>query len=198
MDVNVVLRNGIVSTHLYSKPTDKHQNLFHTSCHPNSCKKGIPFGQALRIRRICSTNAFFEKRARELCDYLVQRGYNKDHVEREINRARRIPRADVLRDNQAANNNRIPFVVTFHPALPNIGEILHRLHPVLKSSRRCQSAIKQVPMVAFRRPKSLKDIFYLQYAEKHTHNSVDKGAHRSARTSKRVYCKTAINVSEYT
>ena len=81
LDVNVVLRNGIVSTDLYSKPTDKHQYLFHTSCHPNSCKKGIPFEQALRIRRICSTNAFFEKRARELCNYLVQRGYSKDHVE---------------------------------------------------------------------------------------------------------------------
>ena len=158
LDVNVVLRNGIVSTDLYSKPTDKHQYLFHTSCHPNSCKKGIPFGQALRIRRICSTNAFFEKRARELCNYLVERGYKKDHVEREIDRARRIPRADTLRDKQPANNSRIPFVVTFHPALPNIGEILHRLHPVLNSSRRCQSAIKQVPMVAFRRPKSLKDI----------------------------------------
>ena len=70
-----------------------HQYLFHTSCHPNSCKKDIPFGQALRIRRICSTNAFFEKRARELCNYLVKRGYNRDHVEREIDRAHRIPRA---------------------------------------------------------------------------------------------------------
>ena len=64
--------------------------------HPNSCKKGIPFGQALRIRRICSTNAFFEKQARELCNYSVERGYKKDHVEREIDRARRIPRADTL------------------------------------------------------------------------------------------------------
>ena len=35
---------------------------------------------------------------------------------------------------------------------------MHRLHPVLKSSRLCQAAIEQVPMVAFRRPKNLKDI----------------------------------------
>lgn len=129
----------------------------YTSLH-DSCKKGIPFGQALRIRHICSTNAFFEKRAGELCNYLVKRGYKKDHVEREIDRGRRIPRADTLRDKQPANNRPIAFVVTFHQALPNIGEILHRLHPVLNSSRRCQSAITQVPIVAFRRPKSLKDI----------------------------------------
>ena len=56
-----------------------------------------------------------------------------------------------LRDEQPVNNNRIPFVVTFHPALPNIGEILQRLHPVLKSSGGCKSAIEQVPVVAFSR-----------------------------------------------
>ena len=49
-------------------------------------------------------------------------------------------------------------MATFHPALPNIAKILHRLQPVLQSSRRYQVAIGQVPMVAFRRPKSLKDI----------------------------------------
>ena len=63
LDVSVMLDNRVISTDLYSKPTDKHQYLFHTSCHPNSCKKGIPFGQALRLRRICSSDAFFEKRA---------------------------------------------------------------------------------------------------------------------------------------
>ena len=44
-------------------------------------------------------------------------------------------------------------MATFHQALPNIAKILLRLQPVLQSSRRCQ-----VPMVAFRRPKSLKDV----------------------------------------
>ena len=158
LDVSVMLDNGVISTDLYSKPTDKHQYLFHTSCHPNSCKKGIPFGQALRLRRICSSDAFFEKRAGELCNYLVCRGYNRDFVEKEIERARRIPRVDTLSNKQSAGNERIPFVVTFHPVLPNIGEILHRLHPILQSSSRCREAIGGVPMVAFRRPKCLKDI----------------------------------------
>ena len=127
LDVTVVFNNGIVSTDLSSKPTDKHQYLFHTSCHPGSCKKAIPFWQALRLRRICSSNAFFEKRVSELCDYLVERGYRKDHVKKQIDRDRRISRANSLRDNQPVNNNRIPFVVTFHAALSNIGKILHRL-----------------------------------------------------------------------
>jgi len=158
LDVNVMLNNGVISTDLFCKPTDKHQYLFHTSCHPNSCKRGIPFGQALRIRRICSTDELFEKRAREFCGYLIERGYNPEFVRKEIDRARRVPREDTLRDKQPVTNQRIPFVATFHPALPNIAKILHRLQLVLQSSRRCQGAIGQVPMVAFRRPKSLKDI----------------------------------------
>ena len=161
LDVNVMLNNGVISTDLFSKPTDKHQYLFHTSCHPNSCKKGIPFGQALRIRRICSTEDLFEKRAKEFCGYLIKRGYNAEYVNREIDRARRIPREDTLRDKQPVSNQRIPFVATFHPALPNVAKILHRLQPVLQSSRRCQEAIGEVPMVAFRRPKCLKDILVL-------------------------------------
>ena len=61
-------------------------------------------------------NVFFEKQARELCDYLVKRGYKKDLVEREIHRAHRISRADTHMDKQPVNNNCIPFVVTFHHA----------------------------------------------------------------------------------
>ena len=75
LDVNVMLNNGVLATDLFCKPTDKHQYLFHTSCHPNSCKRGIPYGQALRIRRICSTDELFEKRAREFCGYLIKRGF---------------------------------------------------------------------------------------------------------------------------
>ena len=111
LDTSIILTDSLVTTDLYTKPTDKHQYLRHSSCHPNSCKKGIPFGQALRIHRICSTDAFFEKRAGELCGYLMNRGYNKRQVLREIDRARRITREDTLRDKQSSKTSRIPLVV---------------------------------------------------------------------------------------
>ena len=56
-----------------------------------------------------------------------------------------------------ATKNRILFVVTYHPGLPNIGSILRELHPFLHYSERCEQAIRDVPMMAFRRPKSLQD-----------------------------------------
>ena len=66
LDVMVPLHNGIIETDLFSKPTDEHQHLLSSSCHPHHTKKAIPFSLALRLRRICSTDAKFKHRFNEL------------------------------------------------------------------------------------------------------------------------------------
>ena len=43
LDVQVHLFNNHIETDLHTKPTDKHQYLLKTSCHPNHTKKAIPF-----------------------------------------------------------------------------------------------------------------------------------------------------------
>ena len=58
-----------------------------------------------------------------------------------------------------ATNNRIPFVVTYHPGLPNIGSILRELHPFLHYSERRKQAIRDVPMMAFHRPEEHTRLF---------------------------------------
>ena len=42
LDVTVSIAEGIIETDLYVKPTDSHQYLLSSSCHPLYCKKGIP------------------------------------------------------------------------------------------------------------------------------------------------------------
>ena len=81
LDVNVSLTDdGSLSTDLYTKPTDKHQHLLYSSCHPLPTKKAIPFSLALRLRRICSTDATFNTRAAQLTTHLLKRGYNRNFV----------------------------------------------------------------------------------------------------------------------
>ena len=59
LDVTVPIAEGIIETDLlYVKPTDRHQYLLSSSCHLFYCKKGIPYNQALRFKRICSNNVF--------------------------------------------------------------------------------------------------------------------------------------------
>ena len=171
LDVQVINTNGKTETELYTKPTDKHQFLSYTSCHPRGCKQGIPYAQALRLRRICSTNAAFEKRASELSKFLVVRGYQKRFVREQIWKASSKTREEALTPTSQKTTTRVPMVVTYHPNLPNIGYILRELQPLLHCWDKCKKAVKEVPMVAFRRPKSLRD--YLVHAKLRDTNLAD-------------------------
>ena len=52
LDTITTVKEGNMTTDLYSKPTDKHQYLSPSSCHPKLCFKSIPFSQAIRVKRI--------------------------------------------------------------------------------------------------------------------------------------------------
>ena len=88
---NIVLvqRDGdTVKTDLFTKDTDTHQFLHFKSCHlPFHVKKGTPYGQALRMRRICSSDEAFRGRILDLKEWLCSRGYNKDLVDTQVGRA---------------------------------------------------------------------------------------------------------------
>ena len=94
LDVNIQLENGKIETHLYCKPTDKHQYLLHSSIHPYYTKKSIPYSLALRLRRICSKDDYFDSRSTELQQHLTKRGYKPRFVRGQISRAKLIPRND--------------------------------------------------------------------------------------------------------
>ena len=85
------------------------------------------------------------------------RGYRKAYVEGQVDKVRRMTRDEVLSKSNQPRSTKTPFVVTYHPRLPDISKILRELHPILESSDRCKNAIKNVPFVAFRKPKSLGD-----------------------------------------
>ena len=66
VDVKVIMKDGKIITDLHVKPTDTHQCLGSSSCHPYHCKESIPYSQALRLNRICSIKAFFDQRCKKL------------------------------------------------------------------------------------------------------------------------------------
>ena len=81
LDVKVTVgEGGVLSTDLFCKPTDTHKYLHKKSCHPWHTKKAIPYGQALRLRRICSEDRQFQDRVGELAGWLKDRGYKESLV----------------------------------------------------------------------------------------------------------------------
>ncbi len=142
---------------MYVKPTDTHQYLLSTSCHPSHTKRSIPYSLALRLRRICSHDNTFTKRTNELLQYLTNRGYKRKHVRNEIRKASNVTRQDSLENKHRSKNTRTPFVVTYHPGLPQLATVLKRHQHILDNSDKCKEAFPQPPMLCHRRPKNLRD-----------------------------------------
>ena len=148
LDVSVTLEGEKLTTDLYCKSTDKHQYLYHTSCHPKHTKTSLPYCLALRLRRICSSENLVQKRTNEMLHHLIQRGYKKRCTHDAIKKVSLVTREEALADKTKPKSlQRVPFVVTYSPMLPNIPKILHETHPILHASERCTEIFKNVKII---------------------------------------------------
>ena len=124
LDIQVIREGDRLMTDLFSEPTDTHQLLHHTSCHPGHAKKGIPYSQALWNTRICSENRFFDDRVGGLKGWLLNRGYGENEVREQISKVRGRDQCKSLeRQPKTKDDKRIPLVLTYHPALNKVYEI---------------------------------------------------------------------------
>ena len=122
-------------------------------------KRSIPFSQALRLNRICSEPKFFDNRCNQLEDWLSKRGYSDKMVRNEILRARKFNRHELLDIEQ--NKRTAPDLVlniTYHPAFSRLKDILTKTHILLTPNEEHRNTFGSIPVVGFKRAKSLKDI----------------------------------------
>ena len=158
LDVTVNRVGDTLKTDLYIKPTDTHQFLDASSCHPVHCKTSIPYSQALRLNRICSETSEFDKRCNELEEWLIKRGYNERLVRQKVLDARAFSRKDLLFRERFEKKEKITFNLIFHPAFQYIHKILRRMHVILKCDKTHKEVFHDAPIVGFRKGKSLKDM----------------------------------------
>ena len=106
-----------------AKKTDRQSYLHAKSAHPLSLKKSIPYSQALRIKRFCSTFDKYKKHSNDLVKRLVEKGYKENIIRNQIEKDN-LKRSTLLNKTNAVRKNVIPFSVTYSPTLPNIREII--------------------------------------------------------------------------
>ena len=159
LDVSVRKTNKQLVTDLYIKPTDTHQYLHASSCHVYHSKKSIPYSQALRLNRICSENSSYDKRCNELEVWLRERGYSDKLVRQQILKARTHKRKDLLNNMKDKRNDyQLVFNITYHPNFSKLKDTMSFLYLLLTPDQEHQKVFHKVPIIGFRRAKSLKDI----------------------------------------
>lgn len=158
---------------LYTKPTDSHLYLNAKSCHPTSCKKGIAYSLALRLKRICSNDTLFNDQVIKLKQQLVRRGYRSHIIDEAIRKVRSVDRKTALiNNNKQLSKQRIPLNITYHPALNTISSLIRNNHTkYIKTDKDLLIKIPEPPLAAFRRNKNLKDLLVHSTLSPDTHST---------------------------
>jgi hypothetical protein len=115
LDTTTTVKEGNMTTDLFSKPTEKHQYLSLSSCHPKHCFKCIPFSQAINVKRICSTIETTKQRLGDLRHHWKRQGYNDKVIENGFSKGSEINRNDLMEYKEKKINKRVPLVLTYHP-----------------------------------------------------------------------------------
>ena len=148
-----ILKISLV-TDVYKKPTDRCQYLLPTSSHPAHITQNIPYSLCYRLVRLCSDRATLKIRLEELKQLLLSRRYDIKIIDGAISKALGIARKIALQKKEKQSTERIPFVITFHPALPSISTILRQGWKIMIKDEHLKKVFTHPPMVAYRQPKN--------------------------------------------
>jgi hypothetical protein len=96
--------------------------------------KSIPFSQAIRVNRICSTVETTKQRLGDLRHHLKRRGYTDKAIESGFSKGSEINRNDFMEYKENKINKRVTLVLTYHPSLENMsGIVRHHWKEIDKS-----------------------------------------------------------------
>ena len=178
LDVMVTNNNGLLSTSLYTKPTDAHLYLSFDSCHPYTQKKSIPYSQALRIRRICSDIGEFNRHTDHLKHYLLARKYPILLIDEAISKARAIDRQSLLYpDPRSTDDPTFTAVTTYHPDNPFKSTIIKQHWDILATHGDTLHIFNSKLNIAYKRTRSLRDILVSSRFKSITPTYIHIGSH---------------------
>ena len=191
LDVTATINGEVITTDLYTKPTDRHQYLLPTSDHPPHVHQHLPYGLAVRICGIVSEPPALNRRLEELADFLTCRGYPAALVRQQLAKARVKPRCELLQDaGIRKTSNRTPLVCTWDHRLPPLNTLVRLAFPVLSSNERL-SNVFELPLVSYRRPRNLRNLLVRTKPTTDRTSSLEAGTY----PCKTPRCKTCDMIS---
>ncbi|CAJ0936767.1 unnamed protein product [Ranitomeya imitator] len=147
---------------VYRKPTAVNSLLHASSAHYSATIRAVPVGQFLRVRRICSTEARFERQAMDLKDRFMARGYSRRSIKAGYDRARNTPRGDLLHSNAGrgtvGGDERIRFISTYNHEWESMRSIFKKHWPVLQVAPSLCAALGSFPLMTPRRGTNLSNM----------------------------------------
>ena len=154
MDFSTIIDK--LETDLCCKTNDTHQHFHTQTCHCNVYKRPVAYRQLVRFKIICSVEKKLNNRLKQLKQWLVKRGYKEDHVDLETERVKLVKTTVPFQKRDKKVDDSITLVLTYHPALNQLYQILRRAHKHVLKSPRLHSALPSTPRGDFRNSKTIR------------------------------------------
>ena len=158
--------NSIVKleSKLYVKPTDRTMLLAYNSFHPRPCKHGIIYSQALRYRRLTTSNEILKAGLKGLHKILLIRGY-KSHIDHQFTKVYQFTQNDLLntaslvpkRLNSSTLPVTPPLILPYDPICEPIEQILKEHWHYIQGDPPLNHLWPTKPFLSLKGPRNLKD-----------------------------------------
>jgi hypothetical protein len=160
LDLEIFLEDGILKTDLHIKPTNKQLYLDFKSNHPDHCKKGIPYSQALRVVEKCSEESDRDGQLENLKTKFEQRNYPSDLIENQFRKAKRKERRDLIFQAPKPKNckdNKVRLIFTHNQANPPVNQWVREAKHLLRRNEKAKNIGSRI-QVASRQPTNLQQL----------------------------------------
>ncbi|XP_062571387.1 uncharacterized protein LOC134233429, partial [Saccostrea cucullata] len=149
LDVLIKKDGECLSTDIYYKPTDTHQYLHFSSCHPSHTKRSIPYNLARRVCTIVSDEKTRDKRLNELKKYLLEQCYPSGIIEDGIKKATEIDRETLINSSNSDNPDTsiLPLVTTYNPRNRNITPTVRHLNNLLQTDEKMSKVLEKYKFI---------------------------------------------------
>ena len=163
LDTLLFIINGQIESKVYFKPKDGHTYLLPQSSHHPPLYRNIPFGVALRLRKICGRDDWFDEQLEEYHQFFKRRRYKNSIIRKGFDQAKNTSRSDDLLSESITNDTRrnLVLIMDYHPNLKDLPKLIKNHLPTLYESpsmRKVFSDDKVQIRTGFRRTKNLNDL----------------------------------------
>ena len=152
--------NNMLQTTIYRKQTDRQNYLDARSEHPKLMKDSISYSQALRIKRICSSQQEFLNYTVKMINQFQKRGYNRLLIEQQIDKGNLQEREQLLKEKKKETATNIPLSLKYNRTLPKVKEIVMKRWHLLHINPNLAEIFQSPPILAFHRNKNLKHYWH--------------------------------------
>ena len=133
------------------------------SSHHPSVYRNIPFGVALRLRRICSRDDWFEEQLEEYHQFFKHKKYKNSVIRKGFDQAKNTSRSNALLSKSRTNYTKcnLVLVMDHHPNLKDLPKLIKNHLPTLYESPRMRKVFSDDKVqirTGSRRTKNLKDL----------------------------------------